>query len=378
MLYKSASVKLDSPDAKKNAVEAVARLKTDLFGFNAGALLFFASPVEYDPATIAKEMQNAFPEAITFGCSSAGELATGKMFRGALTCMAFAPEVFEKLAVVGYPNIDSDDTVVDRGFAELGKQLGEEVRHLDFRKYLGFVLIDGVAMAMEKVTDRIGELTDVIFTGGCAGDDIKFEKTWVYANGIAYENGTVMALMKPSRPFTVLKTQSLVATDRVLTATSVDDANNVIRTFDDKPAADMYAEAMGIPVEQMSAENFAANPLALMAGGEPFVRNAAHVVPGGGIRLHTRPREGMRYTVTKGIDIINDTKEALARKKEELGSIGGAIVVNCLFRDLQVRNNGTIAEHEQLYADFPMAGFSSFGEIYIGVVNQTATMVLFG
>lgn len=377
MEYQTAYALFDSGDARKNAMLAADTLKNDMNLFQPAAVLFFASPYRYDPRTLAAEMKKAFPKARTFGCSSAGELCLGKMMRDSVVAMAFSDTVFERIEVAAAAGIDDNPDAIDTILADMETRLGASVRTLDFRQYLGFTLIDGLAMAMEKVPERLGEKTDIIFTGGCAGDDGRFQKTDIFCDGEVYDNGALVAILKPRRKFGIIKTQSLVPTDTVLTATSVDDEHHVIREFNNMPAAKAYADAMGVPVEGLSAENFAAYPLALMAGGEPFVRNAATVADNGGIRLHTKPIEGMRYTVTKVTDLMNDTIAAIESKRQELGGISAIINVNCLFRDLQVRQNGKLDEFGAVFADFPCVGYSSYGEIYIGVVNQTSTMVVF-
>lgn len=377
MNFETAYALFDSGDAQKNAILAADKLKTDMTLFAPAAVLYFASPYRYDPQTLAAEMQRMFPGARTFGCSSSGELCLGRMLRDSVVAMAFSDAVFETIEVGVAGGVDADPNAIDTLLADLEARLGTSLRTLDFRRYLGFTLIDGLAMAVEKITETLGEKTDVIFTGGCAGDDGRFQKTVIFCDGKAHDNGALVAILKPRGKFGIIKTQSLTPTDIVLIATSVDDDRHVIREFNGIPAAQAYADAMGVPVDGMSSDNFAAYPLALMAGGEPFVRNAATVVDGGGIRLYTKPIEGMRYTVTKVTDLIRDTIKAVEDKRLELGGISAIINVNCLFRDLQARQTGKTAEFGAIFADFPCVGFSSYGEIYIGVVNQTSTMIAF-
>lgn len=378
MDFQTASARFSSSDSRDNAKAAVAKIKADLAGFPVAALLFFASPSSYDSATLAAEMHAAFPGAKTFGCSASGELHNGMPEEGTVTAMAFSPNVFETLELVGCERIDADPGVVQKSFAELGRRLGRDVRHLDYRQYFGFILVDGLSMAMERIMDRIGEGTDITFLGGCAGDEMKFEKTMVYAEGCAYDNGAVIAIMKPRGKWGFIKTQSIVPTHTVLTATKVEEEKNVVWEFDGKPAVEAYAEAIGVPVADISAQNFATYPLALMADGEPFIRSAATLVDGGGIRMYLRPIPGMRYTVAKVKDLVADTAKAVENKCRELGGISALVNVTCVLRELQIKQDDVAAAHRDIFSGFPSTGFFSFGEIYIGVVNQTATMVVFG
>jgi hypothetical protein len=51
----------------------------------------------------------------------------------------------------------------------------------------------------------------LIYIGGSAGDDLKFSQTWVYANGKAFTDTALLALMKPAVGFSFIKTQSFKA-----------------------------------------------------------------------------------------------------------------------------------------------------------------------
>ena len=79
---------------------------------------------------------------------------------------------------------------------------------MDHKKYLGFVLVDGLTCAEENLMDDIGNKTNVFFVGGSAGDDLKFTATHVYANGKTYNDAAVLALIKVRNGFDIIKTQS--------------------------------------------------------------------------------------------------------------------------------------------------------------------------
>lgn len=102
---------------------------------------------------------------------------------------------------------------------------------MDVEKYVGLILMDGVTRSEERVMEKIGDLTSVIFVGGSAGDDLHFEKTFVYANGKAYTDAAVLVLLEPANGFDVIKTQSFRSTGKILEATQVDEAARKVFTF---------------------------------------------------------------------------------------------------------------------------------------------------
>ena len=75
------SVKTDIQDAVQDIQEQLGDFETKL-------LIFFAS-ASIAPDELADRMEAAFPRAETFGCSTAGEIVTGRMLSDSLVAMAF-------------------------------------------------------------------------------------------------------------------------------------------------------------------------------------------------------------------------------------------------------------------------------------------------
>jgi hypothetical protein len=86
----------------------------------------------------------------------------------------------------------------------------------------------------------------------------------------------------------------------------------------------------------------------------------------------------MKLSLLESTDILLDTRQAIERTKEKLGNISGIINFDCILRTLDLQQRNLSAEYGKLFSDFPTAGFSTYGEQYIGHINQTATMLVFG
>ena len=76
-------------------------------------------------------------------------------------------------------------------------------------------------------------------------------------------------------------------------------------------------------------------------------------------------------------DILADTGRVLREMEQKNGPIQAIINFNCILRTLQLENEGLTEQYGQLFAETPTIGFSTYGEAYIGHINQTATMLLF-
>ncbi len=216
--------------------------------------------------------------------------------------------------------------------------------------------------------ERIRDLTDIPFVGGSAGDDLAFRATLVAANGRTFEHAAVLALLRVPAGYRIIKTQSFRLLGKTLTATEVDEATRTVRRFNDVPAVEAYAQALGIDSASVSA-CFMSNPVGLMVGGELFVRSPQRVLRDGSIVFYSRIREGAELELLESTDILADTCRALE------GSQRALIVFNCIWRTLQLQDEGQCEAYGALFANTPSVGFSTYGEAYMGHVNQTATML---
>jgi hypothetical protein len=352
---------------------AVQEIKAKIEVAHPKMVLYFASS-SYHPQELAAAMDGSFPGATVFGCTTSGELISGKMTKGSIVAMGFSSDIIGDVMIQMVPNISTEDNV-SKAFTLFSDYYKTPVLELDPTKYVGMVICDGLTKAEEKIMDSIGNLTDITFIGGSAGDDLKFERTYVFANGQAYSDVALLALLKPVGTFDVIKTQSFCSTNHKLVATKVDEANRIVLEFDHKPAVEAYASAIGHSTMKV-AEGFMSHPLGLMVDEEPYVRSPQQA-NNGAMTFYCNVKEGMEMTVLTSTDIIADTTTAIQEKQHQIGKFKAVINFNCILRTLQLESQGNCKQYGEIFAQFPMIGFSTYGEAYIGHINQTATILVF-
>lgn len=355
--------------------EVLTDLANQLGGFDPKLLVFFASPC-FDPAQLSRGLQARFAGAQVFGCTSAGELVSGRMLAESVVVMAFSGESIldASIQVVDAP---TDPAAVKAAFDGFGRHFGTSPAAMSPRDYVGIVLVDGLGGAEERLIETIGDLTDVTFIGGSAGDDLKFAATHLYARGNSYARGAVLVMLKPAVPFSFIKTQSFRSLGKTLTVTRANPATREVLEFNGRPAAQAYAETLGTTIEQ-APERFMSNPVGLVIDGEPFVRSPQQIRDRGSMAFYCGVREGMELCLLESTDIINDTQAAIDRARRELGNISAIINFNCILRTLELQQRGQAHDYGELFANIPTVGFSTYGEQFIGHLNQTATMLVFG
>jgi hypothetical protein len=359
---------------KDNIQDAVKEIQDQMGSFDTRFLLFFASP-SYDPQIISREMQAAFPDIPTMGCSSSGEIVTGRMLDQSLVAMSFGPEIISDCKVEVAGHLNSQNNQVDDAFKSFNQHFGVSSHDLPPDQFLGMVLIDGLSLQEETVNDRIGDLTNVTFVGGSAGDDLAFEQTYVYANGKTYTDAAVMVLIKSAVPFDVLKTQSFQATDKNVVVTRADESKRMVYEINNKPATEAYAELTGVSEEKVQ-DTFFSHPVGLVFQDDFFVRSPQRT-EGKGIQFYCSIKEGMDLKILDSGNILKYTEEDLLRKQEEMGQVSAVVNFNCILRTLELKDKNQTEGYGRIFSSVPTVGFSTYGESYIGHINQTATMVLF-
>lgn len=84
----------------------------------------------------------------------------------------------------------------------------------------------------------------------------------------------------------------------------------------------------------------------------------------------------MELDVLQSTDIVRDTKQALDAKRREMGGLSGILNFNCILRTLELESRGQAEAYGRLFSEVPTVGFSTYGEEYLGHINQTATMLV--
>jgi hypothetical protein len=158
-------------------------------------------------------------------------------------------------------------------------------------------------------------------------------------------------------------------------ASKVNEGQREILELDGENAIDIYSKAIGAAKETASSK-FMSYPLGVMAGDEPFVRSPQQFSEDG-IKFFCNVAEGTELTLLQSTDIVKDTQSAIDKKIKEFGKPSGLINFNCILRTLELQNKNQTEAYGNIFKDIPTIGFSTYGEEYIGHINQTSVMILF-
>ncbi len=347
-------------------------LKTQVYIESPKLMIYFASS-KFSPQAVAEKMNGLFPATANFGCTTAGEIVTGKMLKNSIVAMLFSGEVIESVHIQMAENVKNSNPVPSM-FAKFEKELGRPLSELDLKKHVGLILIDGMSAAEEKVMDTLGNMSNITFVGASAGDDCKFKSTHLFHGSQAKSDAVLLVLLKVKNGFEVLKSQSFFVSSQTLTPTKVDEATRTVYQFNDKPALEAYAEAVGTSVDQAHTF-FDSNPLGLIIDGEPFVRSPQRA-EGKAMVFFCQIKKGVTHQLLESKNIINATRDDLKPYLDKPGDFSGILNFNCIQRTLELDRKNQADAYGKLFKDIPTLGFSTYGEEYLGHINQTSVMLL--
>jgi hypothetical protein len=356
---------------REQPCDAVLDLKRQFSGLPTSGLLFFCSS-QYDLPVLGKALRENFPGSIV-GCTTSGQIGPlGFQLSGIVAVAISSPEM------VLTPHLIRGLKSCEKRVAEIATEIQKKPFHTGWRSF-GLLLVDGLSMAEELLTAILYQsIGNVPIIGGSAGDDLRFEKTFVYHDGEFVSDAATFVLFETSLPFQLLKFQHFVPTDKKLVITSADPEQRIIYEINGEPASEAYAALVGCCVDQLSANVFSANPLMLKIQDEYYVRSIQKANPDGSLTLFCAIEDGIVLTIGKGVD-AEETAQSVFHKVCNAFIPELIIGCDCILRRLELENAGRAAPIGELFAKYKVLGFSTYGEQYNSIhVNQTFTGVAIG
>lgn len=364
---------------QEDTLAALAELAPQLPIEKAVAVFFFCSS-NHDGVAIWNSLKKLAPNAEIIGATTAGEFTHAAYSQGGVSVMALGSAKVKRCAAVlaEFDKGQPVEAAVHQAARTLGSRLSVDLREVDPEQWVGVILNGGLFGNEEEVSEVLGHVAPFLsFVGGSAGDNLKVVETRVFCDGRSSANGSALLLMELAVPYHILKTCSFEATDKKLRFDKVE--GRIVHQIDGKPAVQGYADAIGVPVEELGHPVFMANPVGVVIDGEPWVRSPAQVFPDGSMRFGAKIHEGASLSLLRATDLVGDTTSALARGAKELKATpSAALLFNCAHRCVEIQMKQLEDPFRRSIASFPVAGFHSYGESWLAYVNQTLIALLLG
>jgi len=362
----------------EDEAQAIADVAAQMGDTDAAFTALFCSP-RYDLDRLGAAIAERFSGPVV-GCTSAGEIASELGYReGGVVGVSLASN-----ELIAHPRLLHPlDTFDARASVALTEQLQQGLKlapRFDPNRMFGFLLVDGMSMLEEQVTASLfSNLGGVPLIGGSAGDSLAFRTTYVYHQGRFHTNAAVFTLFETTLPFKTFRIQHFEPTDTRLVITGADGARRLVYEINGEPAAEEYARAVGLKVNELSPQVFAAYPVMLRINGEYFVRSIQKVNPDGSLTFYCAIDNGLVLTVARGTDLIEHLQRNLQALAREVPNLQLLLGCDCILRRLELSQKGLLEAATPALAGVNFVGFSTYGEQFNGIhVNQTLTGLALG
>ncbi|MCF6235440.1 MAG: FIST C-terminal domain-containing protein [Gammaproteobacteria bacterium] len=349
---------------------AAALLKDKIYQKNMAGVIFFCSP-NYNLELLGKSLEKHF-DCPVIGCTTAGEI--GENYTdNSIVGISFSSKAF-KLT----PTLIKDVSHVNSETIEKLKSTSNTLSA--FKNKVGFLLVDGMSAKEESVINTIYNIFSPLpIIGGSAGDGMRFEKTFVYSEGIFHHNAAVFTVIETLLDFEIFKLQHFSPSDIDFVITQSDPEKRIVYEIDGEPATEYFASLFNIPIDELSTESFTQHPTMLKIGSEWYLRSFTVVNSDGSLYTACAIENGTPLTLGKPEDILQSLEEQISQLKQKFSNIQLTLGCDCLSRKLEITACDLTAKVEEKLNQINLYGFNTYGEQYNSIhVNQTLTGITFG
>jgi len=359
----------DEPAAAADA------LASELGGADVSTVMFFSS-FRYPFAELAGLIAERFGDALTVGCTTAGEIGPAGCTTGGISAVALSGPSRSRATVVDLATFRFEDG--EEIVRELGEQLGTEISP---GRHVFLTLTDGLSGMEEILIASLGTYAPgVRLVGGSAADDWKFTETWVAADGVAQKGAAVVILLEPGVPFHTFHLHHFEATDTRVVVTEADAQRRLVHELDGRPAVETLARHMGITVEQLLGPTQHALPTFAFHVGDQYYMRSVMTVQENSLLMGGAVEEGAILRLMSGLDLIEATRDGVRRAMDSVpGTPDGMILFNCAGRLVEAQLTDRVDALYDVMSPIPVAGFTTYGEQYGPMqVNHTLTGLVLG
>ncbi|GAC1030888.1 FIST signal transduction protein [Pseudomonas sp. No.21] len=360
--------------------EAVAQdLARQLIHPHLGFVLFFCS-AEYDLPALGAALEQYFGGIELVGCTSAGEITPNGYGRGCVSAVGFDYRSFS----IGCALIDEMERFSLIDAQQLVERLVGDCRSNSLAPIkdhsFALTLLDGLSSREEVVLAALSAAFGSIpHFGGSAGDDNHLTHTHVYHGGQFHTGAAVVVLVNTQLDFEVFSTHHILPSDEKLVVTRADSASRRVFELNAEPAAQEYAQWIGVPLAALDHRLFAAHPLAVRVNDQYYVRSIQRVNDDLSLSFYCAVENGIVLTGMRPGPLLPNLQALFQRLEQRLGPPLLTIGCDCFLRRLEIESDGGVEQTGEFLRRQRVIGFNTYGEQFNGMhINQTFTGVAIG
>ncbi len=367
-------VAIHGASAARDEDRAVAELRDQILHPGAKYALVFVSS-RYDLPRLGQALLHHFDIPV-YGCTAAGLIGSKGLQRGGLVGASIGGA-----DVVIEPHLLEP---LDGGWEVFREALGaarDRAESLpDSMHTAGILLTDGLSRAEERLTSLVYQsLGDIPIVGGSAGDDLRFERTSVYFEGRFRSNAALFLMFSSRASLATLRAQHHRPTEKKATVTDSDPERRLLLELQGEPAAEYYAELVGVPVKELNPNVFSRYPLLVRIGDEQYVRAVQKMHSDNSLELFCALETGLVLAIGEPENPLPELERALTAATASVGEPAIVLGFDCVLRRLHFELERIDREVGELLRHHRVLGFNSYGEQCNAIhMSQTFTALAIG
>lgn len=344
-----------------------------------GFVLFFCS-TSYDLEALGQSLEQYFGGLPLVGCTTAGEITPHGYGRNCVTAIGFDHQYFSVACTLieemdRFSLLDAQQ-LVERLVNDCRSNFLAPIKDHSF----ALTLFDGLSSREETVLAALSAAFGRIpHFGGSAGDDNHLSHTYVYFKGRFHSGSAVVVLINTWLDFEVFSTHHIQPLEEKLVVTQADSALRRVYELNAEPAAQVYADMIGVPVGQLNYRLFAEHPLAVRIRDRYYVRAIQKVNDDLSLSFYCAVENGIVLTGMQPGPILPNLQTLFDGLEQRLGPLLLTIGCDCFLRRLGCESEGITDSLSHFWRQYRVIGFNTYGEQCNGLhLNQTFTGVAIG
>ncbi|MBZ5709672.1 FIST signal transduction protein [Nannocystis pusilla] len=350
------------------------------------AVMFASS--ERDQRALNEAVRARLPATTRLiGATTAGEIDHDGLHTGSVVLAGLSGD-FEVGLGLGK---NLSQAPVEAGAAAMAQacaELGTRPEDADTERCVGLVIDDGFRFKKEELL--IGMLDrnpGLVLVGGGASNSVfdpTTRQTQLHVDGEVATDAALIALFRTDAPWAALRSHWYEPTGERLTITRVDDSCTRALEIDGQPAAQRYAELLGVDVDDLEfgkPHGFSERPTGIRVGREVFLRSPWKVLPDGSILFANMLDEGAELELMRRVDMVASTRQFFSDElPRRVRSPTATLLFHCGGRMWTAHSHGVVDQLSQAFTAAPTpAGMNVCFELFRGfAINTTLTVLAFG
>lgn len=281
-------------------------------------------------AYFAKQLQIRYKDAITIGTTSYNHTGPAGSSKNGASAMAIYSGIEVSSGILYEINRHP------RNYREHVKIALNELSTYENTCCLEFST--AFSLGEEIVLDTLEECLEgkpITVFGSTAGTkDLESETTLVALNGDVYVNSCVFCFIHNLEGRIIYYSENIFKpTEYKFIASDVDCENRIVYNYNDKPAADAIADAVGVPLEELF-DYLIEHPIGRQLDNQLYVTDVKSVEPDGSIAYYSRVYNRTKVTLLELDDIENVWEQTAVALTNQINKPSFALMANCMGRSI--------------------------------------------